>query len=331
MGGKSQPAPDYSGMEKVAREQLRFSQQQYADMKPVVAQIADQQIAAQDQQMTQAADYYQYQQDTFRPLEQGLVADAENFDTEAYRQSQAGEASAAAARAFGTARGSNARFQAARGVNPNSGAARGAGLQTQLQESAMRASAMTGARNQAQQLGYARKLDAAGLGRGLAGASTAAYSGASNAGSQASGVAQSAGANYQAGLANAGSTYGNMASTQASVYSAGLSAQGEMFGSIVGAAGTLGSGYMGMAGAKALAGSDMRIKENVSEIGKDAYTGLNLYHFSYINDPDSTMYEGVMAQEVLNFMPEAVVLDESGFYAVDYGMLGMKMKEVEVA
>ena len=318
MGGKSQRAPDYSGMERVASEQLRFSQQQYQDMKPIVQQIAGQQMAAQDQQMQQAADYYQYQQETFRPLEQGLVADAQNFDTEAYRQSQAGEASAAAARAFSTARDSSARYQAARGVNPSSGAARGGGLQTQLQEAALRAQGMTGARNQAQQLGYARKLDAAGLGRGLAGASTAAYGGAVGAGSQASNVAQSAGQNYQAGLSGAGQTYGNMANTQANVFSTGLNATGEMMGALVGAGATIYS-------------SDMRIKENVSEIGKDAYTGLNLYHFSYINDPDSTMYEGVMAQEVLNFMPEAVALTEDGFYVVDYNMLGMEMKQVEVA
>ena len=318
MGGKSQPAPDYSGMESVAREQLRFSKQQYADMRPIVEQISQSQIAAQEQQMQQAGDYYQYQQETFRPLEQGLVAQAQEFNTDAYRQAQAQEASAAAARAFGTARDSTARYQAARGVNPASGAARGAGLQTQLQEAAMRAQGMTGARNQAQQLGYARQLDAAGLGRGLAGASTAAYGGATNAGSQASNVAQSAGQNYQAGLAGAGSTYGNMASTQASVYSAGLNATGEMMGAALGA------------GATAYA-SDMRLKENVSEVGKDAYTGLNLYHFSYINDPDSTMYEGVMAQEVLNFMPEAVALTEDGFFTVNYNMLGMEMKQVEVA
>jgi hypothetical protein len=166
-------------------------------------------------------------------------------------------------------------------------------------------------------VGYARRLDAAGLGRGLAGASSAAYANASNAGSQASGVAQSAGNNFQQGLAGAGSTYGSMASTQASVYNNSVNAQGEMFGSLVGAG-------VGLA-------SDMRLKENVEEVGKDAYTGLNLYHFSYISDPDSTLYEGVMAQEVLNFMPEAVVLDEEGYYAVDYGMLGMTMKEVEVA
>jgi len=318
MGGKSQPAPDYSGMEAVAREQLRFSKQQYADMRPIVEQISQGQIAAQEQQMQQAADYYQYQQETFRPLEQGLVTQAQEFNTDAYRQAQAQGASAAAAKAFGTARDSTARYQAARGVNPASGAARGAGLQTQLQEAAMRAQGMTGARNQAQQLSYARQLDAAGLGRGLAGASSAAYGGAVGAGSQAANVAQSAGNNYQAGLAGAGQTYGNMANTQASVYSAGLNATGEMMGAALGAGATI---YA----------SDMRLKKNVSEIGKDAYTGLNLYHFSYINDPDSTIYEGVMAQEVLNFMPEAVALTEDGFYAVNYSMLGMEMKQVEVA
>lgn len=317
MGGKSAKAPDYSGMQQVANQQLQFSRQQYNDMKPIVEQISQQQMAAQQQQMEQAKDYYDYQQETFRPLEQGLVADAENFNTEQYREQQASQAAASDAQASGLAREASNRAMSARGVNPNSGAARGGGVQARLQDSARRAASMTGARNQAQQVGYARKLDAAGLGRGLAGASSAAYANASNSGSQASGVAQSAGNNFQAGLAGAGSTYGSMANTQASVYNNSVNAQGEMFGSMLGAG-------VGLA-------SDMRLKENVEEVGKDDYTGLTLYHFSYIADPDSIMYEGVMAQEVLNFMPEAVVLDEEGYYAVDYGMLGMTMKEVEVA
>ena len=319
MGGKSAKAPDYSGMQQVASQQLQFSRQQYNDMKPIVEAISQQQMAAQQQQMDQAKDYYDYQQETFRPVEEGLVADAQNFNTEEYREQQASQAAATDAQASGLAREASNRAMAARGVNPNSGAARGGGVQARLQDSARRAASMTGARNQAQQVGYARKLDAAGLGRGLAGASSAAYANASNAGSQASGVAQSAGNNFQAGLAGAGSTYGSMANTQASVYNNSVNAQGEMFGSMLGA------------GVGLYTGSDMRLKENVEEIGKDAYTGLNLYHFSYISDPDSTLYEGVMAQEVLNFMPEAVVLDEEGYYAVDYGMLGMAMKEVEVA
>jgi len=319
MGGKSAKAPDYSGMEQVAAQQLSFSRQQYNDMKPIVEAISAQQMQAQQQQMDQAQDYYDYSKETFRPLEQGLVRDAENFNTDAYRQSQAQQASASDAQASGLAREASSRAMAARGVNPNSGAARGGGVQARLQDSARRAASMTGARDQAMQTGYARKLDAAGLGRGLAGASSAAYANASNAGSQASGVAQSAGNNFQAGLAGAGSTYGSMANTQASVYNNSVNAQGEMFGSMLGA------------GVGLYTGSDMRLKENVEEVGKDPYTGLNLYHFSYISDPDSIKYEGVSAQEVMNFMPEAVVLNEEGFYAVNYGMLGMTMKQVEVA
>ena len=234
MGGKSAPAPDYSGMESVAREQLAFSRRQYADMLPIGQAVAEQQIAAQNQQMQQAQDYYNYQMETYRPLEQGLVDQAMNFNTDAFRQQKAAEASAAAARAFGTARESNARSMAARGVNPNSGAARGAGNSLILQEAAMRAQGMTGARQQAEQFGYARQLDAAGLGRGLAGASAAAYGGAVGAGSAGLGSAMAAGNQYQQGLAAAGGTYGQLAGTQASVYGQAMQARGGAIGSLVG-------------------------------------------------------------------------------------------------
>lgn len=244
MGGKSAPAPDYSGMESVAREQLAFSRRQYADMLPIGQAVAEQQIAAQDQQMQQAQDYYNYQMDTYRPLEQGLVSQAMTFDTDAFRQQKAAEASAAAARAFGTARESNARSMAARGVNPNSGAARGAGNSLILQEAAMRAQGMTGARQQAEQFGYARQLDAAGLGRGLAGASAAAYGGALGAGSAGLGSAMAAGNQYQQGLAGAGQSYGQILGTQASVYNNAMSARGAAIGGIVGSgAGLLGAGW----------------------------------------------------------------------------------------
>ena len=326
MGGKSAPAPDYSGMEAVAREQLRFSQQQYADMLPIGREVAEQQIAAQQQQMQQAQDYYDYQMSTFRPLEQGLVAQAQNFNTDAYRQQQAQQASAAAARAFGTARDSSARSQAARGVNPNSGAARGAGNSLILQEAAMRAGSMTGARQQAEQLGYARQLDAAGLGRGLAGASAAAYGGAVGAGSAGLGSAMAAGSQYQQGLAGAGGTYGQLVGTQANVYGQSMAAQGSAIGGLVGAgAGLLGAGWgAGMFGGN----SDRRLKKNIKRVGKDERTGLNLYHFTYKDDPENRRFEGVMADEAREYMPDAVVRGEDGFDRVHYSMLGIEMKEI---
>lgn len=320
MGGKSNPPPDYSGMEQVSREQLRFAQQQYADMLPIAQGIGNAQIAAQTQQMEQGADYYNYMQDTFRPVEQSLVSQAQNFNTDAYRQQKAAEASAAAGRAFSTARASNARSMAARGVNPNSGAARGAGTATQLQEGLARAGGMTSARQQAEQMGYARMIDAAGLGRGLAGASAAAYAGATGAGSAGLNSMMAPGNQYQQGLAGAGTTFGNMANMQNQAFMASQANEAGMFGSIVGAGATLG-------GAAITAASDRRLKDNIRFCTVDPATELNLYEFNYINDPDRT-FIGVMADEVMERFPQAVIEQEDGYYAVDYAELGLKMVEV---
>lgn len=240
MGGKSSPPPpDYSGMEAVAREQLAFSKTQYEENKPFLQGLATSMKEAQDQQMTQAKDYYDYQVSTFRPLEQGLVADAERFNTDAYAQEMAGKASADAAAAFQSAQGSSMRSAARRGVNPNSGAFGAASNSNAMALASMQAGARTGARSQAEQLGYARKLDATGLGRNLAGASTAAYQGANQSGGGAGSQYRAAGQDYQVGLSNAGSIYGNMANIQSGVYNAAQDQQGEMFGSILGAGATI--------------------------------------------------------------------------------------------
>ena len=219
MGSKGAPPPDYTPLAEASaeaariqaglgREQLAFAREQYDRSAPILEGIANQQMAAQGEQMAQARDYYDYQRDTYRPLERGLVADAERFNTRSVPNQACGQAAADAGRAFGISAATNQRAMASMGANPNSG--RFAGMQnaTGLQQAAMRANAMTGARNQAQQMGYARKLDAAGLGRGLAGASAAAYGGASNAGSMAGQNAQSAGQNYMGNMAIGSGTIG---------------------------------------------------------------------------------------------------------------------------
>ena len=326
MGGKSNPAPDYSGMESVAREQLAFAREQYRDLAPIAQQIGQTQVAAQQQQMEQAQDYYNYQRETFRPVEQSIVQQAQEFNTEAYRQQQAAEASAAASRAFGTARESDRRALAARGVNPASGAARGAGRATSLQEGLARAGGMTRARNQAQQMGYARMLDAAGLGRGLAGASTAAYAGATGAGSAGMNTMMAPGTQYQQGLAGAGATYGNMANMQNQAFMASQANEAGMFGTFIGAGATLGAASI-LGPAAAPAASDRRLKDNIRFCTVDPATELNLYEFNYINDPDRT-FIGVMADEVMERFPQAVIEQEDGYMAVDYAELGLEMVEV---
>lgn len=325
MGGKSAPAPDYSGMEQIAREQLAFSRQQYADLKPIAQEIAGLQADAQRQQMAQAEDYYAYQQETFRPLEQGLVEQAQNMDTEAYRQQQAAQASAAASRAFSTSEAMSRRAQAARGVNPNSGAARAGNNATGLQQAAMRASSMTGARQQAENRAMAAQYQAAGLGRGLATNSLAAFQGAGAAGGQAMGTYQAPGAGYMSGLGQAAGTFGQVAGMQNQAYMQAQGNRAAMTGALLGAGSQLGA-------AAIMAPSDRRLKTNIEQVGVDAKTGLPLYEFNYIPEvKQDGRFVGVMSDDVAKRYPQAVIKMDNGFDAVNYEMLGIEMKQVEEA
>ncbi len=72
--------------------------------------------------------------------------------------------------------------------------------------------------------------------------------------------------------------------------------------------------------------SDIRLKHNLNLVGETVY-GLPLYDFEY-NGQRGT-YEGVMAQDVLKVMPEAVTTGADGYYRVDYQMLGLRFKRIQ--
>ena len=339
MGSKGAPPPDYAPLAEASteaariqaglgREQLAFAREQYDRSAPILEQIANQQMSAQDEQLAQARDYYDYQRDTYRPLERGLVADAQRFNTEAYRNDLASKAAADTGVAFGQSQAMNRRAMAAMGANPNSGRFAGMQQASGLAQAATRANAMTGARTQADQMGYARKLDAAGLGRGLAGASSAAYGGATNAGSQAGINAQSAGSNYMLGMGQGAGTIANGQQMQLGGLGNILNAQADMYMNSANANAQLIGGALG-AGAAVYQGSDERIKENIEEVGVDQRTALTLYEFNYkegFGDPN-IRYSGVMAQEVELSYPDAVG-EYNGYKTVHYAMLGIEMKEV---
>jgi len=340
MGKNTVEAPDYAPLAEASaeaariqaglgREQLQFAREQYDRTAPILQSIADQQMAAQAEQMQQARDYYNYQTDTFRPLERSIVQDAERFNTEAYREQLASQAAADAGRAFGISQQQNQRAMASMGVNPNSG--RFAGMQnaTGLQQAAARANAMTGTRQQAEQMGYARQLDAAGLGRGLAGASLGAYGGATGAGTAAGQSAQSAGQNFMRNMSMGANTIaqgqkmnisglGNILNNQTKAF---VNTQGSFLGDV--------GGFLGGAAAAKTAffPSDRKIKENIKEVGVDQRTALTLYEFNYIGDT-TRRFRGVMADEVELVYPEAVEDTDLGFKAVRYDLLGIEFKEV---
>jgi hypothetical protein len=335
MGGKSARAPDYAPlaaasresaeiMGQLGREQLGFARAQYADLAPIVRGLADQQSQAQEEQMRQARDYYSELEQVYRPLERGLVREAQEFNTEAAREQLARQAAADASRAFGTTRAASERASASMGVNPNSGRFAGMGIQTDLGLTANRAAAMTGARERAENLGYARRLDVAGLGRNLPGISTAAYGGATGAGSAAAGTYMAPGNQFMAGMNQGAGTiasglnmrnqgYGNILNTQGSVYGQSLNAQGEVLGSL--------------AGAGIAKYSDARLKTDIKLKGIDFTTNLAIYEFAYKAAP-TIRYRGVMAQDVEKVYPQAVVEGADGYKRVRYDMLGMSMERV---
>jgi len=87
----------------------------------------------------------------------------------------------------------------------------------------------------------------------------------------------------------------------------------------VGAANSLSEGasnIAGLVGKAASLFSDPRLKTGVKKVG--TFKGLNAYEFSYIGS--DTVYRGVMADEVLEKNPDAVV-EIDGYLAVNYGAL----------
>jgi len=72
--------------------------------------------------------------------------------------------------------------------------------------------------------------------------------------------------------------------------------------------------------------SDRDMKENIELV--DNVKGINIYEFDYINKSvGEGRYRGVMAQEVMDDYPDAVMVN-NGHYMVDYSKLPVKMERV---
>jgi hypothetical protein len=265
-GGGGGAAPDYDRLEAAISEanqiaerlgtrQLDFAERQYEEMSPFARRLSEAQAAAQEEQLAQGRDYYDYMTSTFRPLERGLVQRAQEFDTDAYREQLASQAAADAARAFGSTQEQTARGLARMGVAPGSGAAMAQMNQNALGLASMRAGAMTGSRLQSEREGLDRLYNAAALGRGLPAQSSAAYTGSVGAGTSGIATAMAPGGQYMLGLTSGAGTImqgqqaglqalSGMTGQQAGMYSSAQSNRGEMMGTVIGAGATLGAAFI---------------------------------------------------------------------------------------
>ena len=69
--------------------------------------------------------------------------------------------------------------------------------------------------------------------------------------------------------------------------------------------------------------SDIRVKRDIVPVGHLA-NGLRLYRYRYVWS--STLYVGVIAQEVLEVVPAAVTRGRDGYLRVDYRRLGSRLQ-----
>lgn len=339
--GNSAPAPDYTPvaqaskesaevMAALGRDQLAESQRQYDKNMAVAQPVIDAQLGLMNQTKDQGDQYFNYWKSNAQPVEGKLRDQAMQEMDPSFWETQAGQAMADARKGTTQQQNQLIRQGLRYGYSPSKLASLAASMANS--QGLGVASMGNNARQQARNVGFARGMDVSGLYRGMPGASQGAYGLANNSGNSAvansmqpgnqllSGMAQGAGITGQGlgyqlqglgGILNAQSSYANSLNANS----------GGGLGALLGTAGQLGAAWL-------MKPSDRRLKENIVPAGTDENTGLNLYEFTYKDDPEQRCFRGVMADEVESKFPDAVVYDDLGFASVNYGLLGIEMVEV---
>lgn len=309
-----QDSPDMSGVNAAAKasadlgkEALAWYQKVYADQAPDRAatadragKVADAQVDAMNTATAQAKDLDTYNKTTFRPLEQKLVADAQGYDTPQRRMQAAAEAAADVDQSVAATRQANEMALARSGIAPGSARALQVAEDNAGAAVKARAGAMTTAVRNVEQQGYARTMDAAALGKGIASnqatqqqIATSAGTAGVNAGGAALGAVQSGNQTMQTGFTTAldgskaaGNLYGQVAQIQQS----GNNATTGLLGSFGQAAGYVLSDKTKKKGTGRMADTAKALAEVEATPVQDGWV--------YKDDPSETPHIGPMAQDV---------------------------------
>lgn len=359
-GGMPSPDPNIGiaqrEMSALANEQYQFfktsiwpqMQTESARQTEAGIKLQEQQYKTGEKQMAIADEYMARMKEKFYPQQEKILEEAQKYNTEAERQRQAGLAMGDVYSEFNKQKQANNMQMASYGINPTSG--RYAGMQNanQVMEAATAAAAGTKARSAAEQLGWAKRMDAIGLGQGLPGNQATSVGLGLNAGTSSlaagmtgmnaygqlgNSVSQGIGGAMQGwqGVGNLGvqsyNTQVNAWGQQQQANAQQSSALGSTLGSLAGAAASMYTGGATAAALGALKGSDRQLKENVQYMG-ELPSGIKVYSFEYKSefkdDPNCGhgTFIGVMADEIEQIIPEAVFILDNGYKGVNYALVG---------
>ena len=221
-GGGSAPAPDPNI--GIAQRELAAISKEYLeswknDVWPAMKEQAEKQEMRADEQFALDREIQNMQIDAAKktmeefqtygtPLRQDIYKRAAEYDTEANRERMAAEAMGDVKSAFGIKAADEQRRLQSFGIDPTSGRATAASNANAVMEAAVGSAAATRARTAAEQLGWAKKMDAIALSQGQFGNQATSTGLALSAGNQALQAGQVPMANYGAMGSSMGQAYG---------------------------------------------------------------------------------------------------------------------------
>lgn len=336
--GSSAPPPD----PRLIEAQIRSMGIQDDVIKRIMQQSEEIQPLQKEQMQfgldTARTAYNQSQQDrtwmldrrgSLTTMQDRLVSDANNFNTDARQNQMRGEAFADVNSAFSSARDQGLRTMGRMGVNPSSGKSLALNNQASIAQASALASASQKVNAAARAEGYALTDRATNALAGYPAMGMQATGAGAGYGASGTAIANQGLAGMNSGYGAAGTMAGQLGSNATGMFGAQANyklgadkaaADANPMGALLGAGAQLGAAAIGKY-------SDRRLKQNIELVGRDERTGLNLYEFAYKDMPHER-WRGVMADEVMQVMPSAVHTNEEGFMSVDYGALGIEMTQV---
>jgi hypothetical protein len=190
---KAPPPPDYSGItaamqqqtaaaQAMQQQQLDWAKQQYADSSATSNTLVQAALSRQDKLDAMAAEDRQRYQTVFQPLEDQLVAEAQDYASPARREMEAGSAMAGVTHQFDLARTAAQDRLESFGIDPSQVRSGALDVSSRISEAAARAGAGNVARERTDAIGRALRSEAINLGRGYPGQVAQAYAGANQSG-----------------------------------------------------------------------------------------------------------------------------------------------------
>ena len=213
-----------SSAERIQSRQLDLSEKEFAaaekrnaKMDALAERVTGAQLESMGQQTALADEYATYNRNTFRPLEQRIVTEADNYDSQANLDAAAGKAGTDYMASLANRKETTARTMARMGLNPADGRSLAAMGDTGS-EALGAVTAINNARDKVKTLGSAKRFDAASLGRNLPSAQATSAGLALTAGNSAVGNMATANGSQVSGLGAGVSLLNGAASTGDSIF-----------------------------------------------------------------------------------------------------------------